>query len=165
MDRNSNSVQVRQFMSIQVALGQYVYLCACPLPTQCMHGWMDERIDGWTDTVDEWTYASTIIGTSILCETLRNLLFFSRGGSAAGKGIGSNLQHLVARYPWSLTTLVQTSKQTTSMYRDQQHEKHHKQNPPYCHNLSHRPESFINHTTSNTIKPKKNMEVLRYCTM
>ena len=59
-------------MSIQVALGAYVYLFACPLPTGCMHAWMH----GWTDTVDGWTYASTIIGTLILFETLSNVLFF-----------------------------------------------------------------------------------------
>ena len=32
---------------------------------------------------------------------------------------------------------MRTSKQTTSMYRDQQHEKQHKQSSPYCHSLSH----------------------------
>ena len=38
-------------MSIQVALGAYVYLFACPLPTGCMDGriqWMD-GYSGWMD--------------------------------------------------------------------------------------------------------------------
>ena len=71
-------MQFRPFTSIQVALGAYVYLFACPLPTftNSMHAWMDGWMDGWTDTVDGWTYASTIICVLLLCETLGNLLFF-----------------------------------------------------------------------------------------
>ena len=115
---------------------------------------LDAWMEGWTDIANGWIRASTIIGTLIQCTVKCPLLLFA-GGSVAGKGTGPNLQHLVAISPRSLTALVRRSKNTTSRYKDQQHEKQHKQNPPYCHNLSH-PSST---TPSHMIKPKK-MKVL-----
>ena len=136
-------------MSIQVALGAYVYLFACPLPTGCMHACMDAWMDGYSRWMDLCKHNHRYIDTfwdNVECP----LLLFA-GGSVPGKGSGSNLQRPVAISPRSLTALVRRSKQTTSRYKDQQHEKQHKQNPPYCHNLSH-PSST---TPSHMIKPKK----------
>ena len=47
-------MQFRPFTSIQVALGAYVYLFACPLPTftNSMHAWMDGRMDGYSRWMD-----------------------------------------------------------------------------------------------------------------
>ena len=44
MDKNSNSMQFRQFTSIQVALGAYVYICLLAL---C-------HLDAWMDGYSKW---------------------------------------------------------------------------------------------------------------
>ena len=75
-------MHLRQFTSIQVATGAYVYICLLAL---CQ---LDACMDGWTDTVDGRTYANTIISTLILFKTLSNVLvFFSLEALFLGKAL------------------------------------------------------------------------------
>ena len=111
------------------------------------------QLDAWMDGYSGWMDLCKHNHRYIrYFETLSNVLFFfSLEALLLGKACGSNLPRPVAISPRSLTALVRRSKKTTSRYKDQQHVKQHKQNPPYCHNLSH-PSST---TPTHMIKPKK----------
>ena len=137
-------MQFRQFTSIQVALGAYVHRSVCLPFANWMHGWKDGRILQMDGSVQA---QSSVHWYNALSNVL---FFFSLEALLLGKAVAQIFRvlwpSLLGRWP-----LARRTRQTTSGYKDQQHEKQHKQNPQYCHNLSH-PSST---TPSHMIKPKK----------
>ena len=150
-------MRFRQFMSIQVALGAYVHISVCLPFANWMHACMDAWMDGYSRWMDPMQAQSSVHWYFLRHCRMSSSSFRWRLCSwwkAVAQIFSVLWPSLLGRWP-----LARRTRQTTSGYKDQQHEKQHKQNPPYCHNLSH-PSSST--STSNL---SSNQKTWRYCTI